>query len=100
MSLLGLKNTFHSWVPYPTMIPPTVSTIMRRSCNVPVTFHGLVLQSNHERLRLKRVDLRRICLEELLARIFQDVCDKVCDEWGDALSDDSNDVWLDGSESD
>ena len=84
------------------MIPPTVSTITRRAYNVLVTFHGLVLQSNNERLRLKRVESRRICVEELLARICQDMCDKVRADWGAALSDDSdyNDGWLKRSDSD
>ena len=80
------KNIFvHFWGPYPTMIPSTISTITRRAYNVPVTFHGLVLRSNHERLRLKHVESRRICVEELLARIRQYICDKVRAEWGAAL---------------
>ena len=94
------KNIFvHSWGPYPTMIPPTVSTITRRVYNLPVTFHGLALRSNHERLRLKRVESRQIRLEELLARIRQDICDKVRAEWGAAPSDDSYDGYLEGSDS-
>ena len=72
------------------MIPPNVSTITRRAYNVPVTFHGLVLRSNHERLRLKRVESRQICVEELLAVIRQYIRDKFCDECGAALYDDSN----------
>ena len=64
------KNIFvHSWGPYPTMIPHTVSTITRRAYNVPVTPHDIVLRANHERFRLKRVDWRRTCRRELLARI-------------------------------
>ena len=59
------------------MIPPTVSTITRRTYNVPVTFHGLVMRANHERLRLKHVEWRQNCHEELLARIRQDIRDKV-----------------------
>ena len=51
------ENIFvHSWGPYPTMIPHTVSTITRRAYNVPVTPHTLVLRANHERLRLKFVE--------------------------------------------
>ena len=50
-----------SWSLYPTnMIPPNVSTITLCPYNLPVTFHGLVLRSNHERLRLKRIETRRI----------------------------------------
>ena len=95
------KNLFvHSWVPYPTMIPPTVSTITRRAYNVPVTPHALVLRANHERFRLKCVEWRRTRHRELLARICQDICDEVRSEWGATLYDDSDDGWLDGSNSD
>ena len=96
--------------PYPTMIPPNVSTITQLAYNLPVTFHGLVLRSNHKRLRLKRIESRRIRVEELLARIRQDICDEVsanfhvpvCNELGAALSNDSDsdDVWLKRSDSD
>ena len=92
------------------MIPPDVSTITRRAYNLPVTFHGLVLRSNHERLRLKRIESRRIRVEELLAIICQDirdvvganVCVPVNNTLGDALSDDpdSDDGWLKRSISD
>ena len=92
------------------MILPNVSTITRRAYNVPVTFHGLVLQANHERLRLKRIELRRIRVEELLAIICQNIRDKVRSNvrvpvnnaFGDALSNDSDsdDGWLDRSNSD
>ena len=95
------KNIFvHSWGPYPTMIPRTISTITRHAYNVPVTFHGPVMRANHKCLRLKRVDWRRTCNEELLSRILQDIRDEVCAEWGAALSDISNDGWLEGSNSD
>ena len=92
------------------MIPPNVSNITRRAYNIPVTFHGLVLQSNHKLLKLKRIELRRIFVEELLARILQGICDEICanvrvpvfNELGAALSDDSDsdDVWLEISDSD
>ena len=80
------------------MIPPNVSTITRRAYNLIVTFHGLVLRSNHKRLILKHIESIRIRVEELLARIFQDICDEVCsnvrvpifNELGPALSDDSD----------
>ena len=75
-----------------------------------VAYHGLVLRSNHKRLRLKRIESRRIRVEELLARICQDIRDKVrsnvlvsvCNELGAALSDysDSNDGWIKRSDSD
>ena len=95
------KNIFvHSWGPYPTMITHTVSTITRRAYNVPVTPHTLVLRTNHERLRLKRVEWRRTCNRELLARIRQDMRDEVCAEFGAALSDYSNDNCLEGLDSD
>ena len=50
----------HSWGHYPTIIRPNVSTMTQGAYNLPVTFHGPVLRSNHERLRLKRVELRQI----------------------------------------
>ena len=100
----------HSWSPYPTMIPPNVSNITLRTYNLPVTFHGLVLQSNHERLILKFVELRRIHFEELLARICQDIHEEVCanvcvpvrNNLGNSLSkdSDSDDGWLKRSDSD
>ena len=63
----------HSWGINPTdMFPPNVSTITRRAYDPIVTFHGFVLWSNHERLRLKRIELKRIRVEEYLARIRQD----------------------------
>ena len=59
---------------------------------------------------MKRIESRRIRVEELLARICQDICDKVRanvrfpvrNELGDALSDDSDsdDGWLERSDSD
>ena len=95
----------HSWgVNTTDMLPPNVSTITRRAYNIPVTFHRLVLQSIHERLRLKRIKLKRIHLEEHLARICQDISEEVASNvhapvnnaLGDDLSDDSDsgDGWL------
>ena len=94
----------HSWGVNPTdMI--NVSTITRRAYDPIVSFHGFILRSNHERLRLKRIELKHIRLEEYLARIHQDVRDKVAanarfpvnNALGDALSNDSDsdDGWLD-----
>ena len=86
------------------MIPLNISTITRRAYNIPVTFHGLFLLYNDERLKLKRIESRQIRVEELLARIRQDICDKVAanvcapvnNALCDALSDDSysEDGWL------
>ena len=95
----------HSWGVNPTdTIPPNVSTITRSAYDPIRTFHGFVLRSNHERLRLKRIELKRIRFEQLLDRIRQDVCDDVVDNvcspanhgLGDALSNDSglDDRWL------
>ena len=54
------ENIFvHSCGPYPNMIPHTFSTIKRRVFNVPVTPRALVLRSNHEHIRLKRVEWRQ-----------------------------------------
>ena len=73
-------------------------------------FYIFVLQSNHGRLGLKRIELKRICVEEYLARICQDVSDEVAanvrapsnNSLGDALSNDSDsdDGWFDRSDSD
>ena len=63
-----------------------------------------MLRSNHERLILKRIELKRIRVEEYLSRIRQDISDEVAanvrapvnNALGDALSDDSDsdDGWL------
>ena len=91
------ENIFvHSLGPYPTMITHTISTIKRRAYDVPVTPHDLVLGANHKRLRLKRVERRQTLHRELLARICQDMCDEV----HAVLSDDSDDIWIKGSNSD
>ena len=86
---------FQSWVPYTTMIPHAISTTKRRAYNVHVTPHALVLRANHERLRLKRVEWRKTRHRELLARIREDMRDKV----RDILSNDSDDSWLEVSDS-
>ena len=92
------------------MIPPNVSTITLRAYSLPVNFHVLVLRSNHECLRLKRVESRRIRVEEFPARICQEIRDEVranvrvpvCNELGAELSNDSNsdDGWIERSVSD
>ena len=92
----------HSWGVNPTdTITPNVSTITQCAYDPIRTFHGLVLQSNHERLRLKRIEFKRIRLEELLARIrgyvrddvFNNACSPANHALGDASSNDfdSND---------
>ena len=54
----------HSWGVNPTdMITTNVSTITRHAYDPIVSLHGFILRSNHERLRLKRIDLKRICVE-------------------------------------
>ena len=96
----------HSWGVNPTdMIPTNVSTINRRAYDPIRYFHVFVLRSNHKRLRLKRIELKRIRFEEFLARIRQDVRDDVAanvrtpvnNALGYALSNysDSDDGWLD-----
>ena len=68
----------HSWGVNPTdMIPANVSIITRRAYDPIVSFHGFVLRSNHVSLRLKRIALKRIRVEEYLARIYKDVRDEV-----------------------
>ena len=96
----------HPWVVNPAdMITPNVSTIARRAYDPIVSFRGFVLRSNHERLRLKRIELKCIRVEEYLARICQDIRDEVAanlcapvnNALGDALSNysDSDDGYLD-----
>ena len=59
------------------MIPANVSTITRRAYDPIVYFRGFILRSNHDRLRLKRIELKRICVGDYLARICQDIRDDV-----------------------
>ena len=101
----------HSWGVNPTdMIPANVSTVTRRAYDPICSFHGFFLRSNHERLRLKQIELKHIRLEEYFVRIRQDVRDDVAansrvpvnNALGDALSNDSDsyDGWLDRYNSD
>ena len=91
------ENIFvHSWGTYPTMIPRTISTLNRRASNVAVTPHALALRANHERLQLNRVERRPTFHRYLLALILQDMRDKACA----VLSNDYNDGWLEGYDSD
>ena len=95
----------HNWGINPTMIYPTVSSIIRLAYDPITTQRGFVLRCNHERLRLKRVESKRIGLENHLSRIRQDICDDVLNNacspanhaLGDAFSNNSNSngVWLD-----
>ena len=102
---------FHSWGVIPTdMIPANVSTVTWRAYDPICSFHRFVLRSNHERLRLKQIELKRIRLDDYLARIRQHVSDNVADNarvpvnnaLGNALSNDSdsNDGWLNRYDSD
>ena len=101
---------FHSWGVNPTYkIPANVSTITRRAYDPFRSFYRFVLRSNHECIRLKRIELKHIRFKELLARIRQDVRDEVVENvcspanyaLGDALSNDfdSNEGWLDTHDS-
>ena len=80
------------------MIPANFYTITRRAYYPIVSFHGFILRSNHECLRLKCIDLKRILVEEYLSRIRQDVRDEVAanarapgnNALGDARSNDSD----------
>ena len=95
----------HYWGTNPTMIYPTVSNITRRAYDTITTQCGFILRCNHERLRLKWVERKRIGPENHLARIRQDICDDVlnnaCSPANHALGDtssndsDSNGGWLD-----
>ena len=101
----------HYWGVNPTdTIPANVSTVTRPAYDPIRYFHGFVLRSNRERLRLKRIELKRIRFEAYLARIRQDVRDDVAayihapvnNALGDAFSDDSDsdDGWLERYDSD
>ena len=92
------------------MIPANFSTVAGHAYDPICYFRVLVSRSNHERLRLKLVDLKLIRLEDYLARIRQDFRDDaaantrvlVNNALDDALSNysDSNDGWLDRYNSD
>ena len=73
------SNIFiHSQVVNPTdMITANVSNITRHVYDPIGSFHGFILRSNHKRLRLERIVLKRIFVVEYLARVRQDVHDKV-----------------------
>ena len=106
------QNIFvHSWGVNPTdMIPANVSTITWLEYDPIVSFHGLILRSNHKCLRLKCIELKFIRVEEYLDIMRQDVCDKVAanycvhnhNAFDDALSNDSDsdNSWLDRYDSD
>ena len=93
------KICIPSWGVNPTdMIPANVYTINQRAYDPIRCFRGFVLRSNHERLRLKLIELKRIRFKELLARIRQDfredvvanVCSPAYHALGDDLSNDSD----------
>ena len=77
-SVITTPNIFvHEWVTYPTMIGPIFSNFTCRSY-VPITSQkGFRQRCNHERLRLKWVEIKRVALECHLARFLQDMRDDV-----------------------
>ena len=93
------------------MIYPTVSNITWCAYGHITTQRGFVLRCNHKRLILKRVERKRIGIENHLARIHQDIRDNVAFNYacspvnhalGDATSLSSNDsnsngVWINTS---
>ena len=101
----------HSWGVNPIdTFPANVSTFTRRAYDPICSFHRFILRSNHERPRLKQIELKSIRFEEFLVRICQDVrCNvaanvsaTVNNALGDALSNDSDsyDGWLNRYDSD
>ena len=75
---ISTLNLFvHKWGTNPNMIYPTVSNFTRRAYGPITTQNGFILRCNHKRLRLKRVERKRIALENHLARICQDIRDDV-----------------------
>ena len=103
-----LNIFIHFWGVNPTdTVSANVYIITRRAYDHIWSFHGFVLRSNHERLRLKRIELKHIRFEKLLARTRQDVRDdvvaNVCSPANHALDDflyndsDSDDGWLNTS---
>ena len=99
--VISTSNLFvHEWGTYPTMIWRTVSNFTRRAYVLITTQKGFRLRCNHERLRLKMVERKRVALENNLARIRQGIRDDVADNYacspanhalGDATSPSSND---------
>ena len=59
------------------MIYSTVSNITQRAYNPITTQRGFFLRCNHERLRIKWVERKRIRLEKNLTRIREDIRDDV-----------------------
>ena len=79
--VISTPNIFvHEWGTYPTMIYSSVSNFTRRAYVTITTQKGLRLWCNYERLRLKRVERKRIALENHVARIRQDIRDDVADK--------------------
>ena len=76
--VISTPNIFvHEWGAYPTMIGPTVSNYTCRAY-VPITSQkGFRQRCNHEILRLKWVEGKRVALEGHLARFRQYMCDDV-----------------------
>ena len=56
----------HDWGTNPIMIYPTISNITRRAYNPITNQRGFVLRCNHKRLKLKRVERKRIGPEIIL----------------------------------
>ena len=71
----------HDWGTYLTVIYPTVYNLTRRAYDTITTQHGFVLQCNHERLRLKIFDRKRIALENHIAVICQDIRDDIASNY-------------------
>ena len=70
-NIISTRNIFvHPWGNYPTMIEPTCSNYTCR-VYVPITCQkGFNQRCNHERLRLKWVEHKRVAFERHLARVF------------------------------
>ena len=76
--VISTRNIFvHDWGNYPTMLRPTCSNYTCRAY-VPITSQkGFRQRCNHERLRLKCVERKRVAFERHLARVRQDMHDDV-----------------------
>ena len=87
------ENTLvYGWGTNPTVIMNR--PIRRRKTeSVPINLRDLSCQANHDRLRRIRVEWRQAIERELHTRILLDIRDEV-------LSDDSNDGWIEESDSD
>ena len=81
-NIISTRNIFvHLWGDCPNLIGPTCSNYTCRAY-VPITIQkGFNQRCNHERLRLKWVERKRVAFERHLARVRQDMSDDVAENY-------------------